>query len=520
MINQVATNTSYNTLNHFALNKQDKNFFVTQKYEPPKQDKSHKKIITLAASALTAGFLVLGLMKGPKGFSKSLEKLKTFLEKKVTSSKAMGPVKQFYLTALDRTNSFITKCDSINNFTSIKDALCKKLMEKRKWSKKLYDKVTKVYERTSRETVLTSWHNTKHNLNTTFKKFDALDEKFLAQNSGKPFTIDGVTKTGREWVETLRSHRKEMSAILEENTNKSNLTSRYKKIKSATQECDRITIDIFRDWKNKDLYQSYAADKAIMKDKISLYRDMNLFREQISFNRRDKLLMAQDLIKKTEPLIKSKDYQTIQMLTGLKDALEKGVDSKTLTKQIEEIATALKNGTIKTDEQALVSEMLSNAKSLINNKNEGKMQEMLRIYEKLLPDEYKKINKAAGSTVKSIDKSINIEAEQFFDKVRDLQIGSAPTDVISMLVSLGLIGAGLAKADNKDERISVMLKAGIPIIGTLGTTIYCTARLVSGSKAMAAGLVSGWIINRIGEQADKFRKKYNAKNEESNPNVL
>lgn len=305
MINQVSS-TSYNTFNNFALTKQDKNFFVTKKYEPAKQDKSHKKIIALAASALTAGFLVLGLMKGPKGFSKSLEKLKMFLENKISNSKAMSPVKQFYLTALDRTNSFIAKCDSINNFTSIKDALCKKLMEKQTWSKKLYDKVTKVYEKTSRETVLTSWHNTKHNLNRTFKNFDTSDEKFLAYNSEKRFTIDGVTKTGREWVETLRAHRKEMSAILEENTNKPKLTNRYRKIKKATEECDRITIDAFKDWKKKNLYQSYAADKAILKDKLNLYEEMNLFREQISFNRNDKLARAHDLIKKTEPLIDRK----------------------------------------------------------------------------------------------------------------------------------------------------------------------------------------------------------------------
>lgn len=141
----------------------------------------------------------------------------------------------------------------------------------------------------------------------------------------------------------------------------------------------------------------------------------------------------------------------------------------------------------------------------------AKLDEMLEIYKRLAPDEYVNIEKDCKKIVKNIDKSINIEAEQFFDKVRDLQIGSAPTDVLSILGSAGMIGYGLAKAKDNDERISVTLKAGIPVIGAVGTSLYCTARLISGGKAMAFGLLSGWILNKIGEQTDKFRKNLASK---------
>ena len=83
-----------------------------------------------------------------------------------------------------------------------------------------------------------------------------------------------------------------------------------------------------------------------------------------------------------------------------------------------------------------------------------------------------------------------------------------------------MIGVGLARAKDNDERVSVTLKAGIPVIGAVATSLYCTARLVSGGKAMGVGLLSGYILNKIGEETDKLRKKLTAKNTESNTNAL
>ena len=130
-------------------------------------------------------------------------------------------------------------------------------------------------------------------------------------------------------------------------------------------------------------------------------------------------------------------------------------------------------------------------------------------YKEILPrKEYLKLKSRVNSAVRSLDKSIDIETNQYFDKARDLRLGSAPTDVLSILMTGGAVGYYLNKSDNKDEKCSVAIKYGIPAIGAIATSLYCTARLVSGGKAMFFGLISGWLMNKAGVLVDDARKKY------------
>ena len=133
---------------------------------------------------------------------------------------------------------------------------------------------------------------------------------------------------------------------------------------------------------------------------------------------------------------------------------------------------------------------------------------MLDIYYKIAPFELSKSGalKSAQKAVSSFDKSVNLEVGEFFDKSRDLGLGSAPTDVLTLLFSCGMITYGLNKAKGNDEKKSVMLKSGIPIVGAVGTSLISATKLVSGSKSIALGLISGLVLNRIGTQADKIRK--------------
>ena len=538
MINQVGNNSytyKESPFNNFTQYRKDKNFFVSKKYLPKEEEKSHKLIITLATSALVLGFGILALMRGPKGTNKFLTKIKNVLEKKLAQTKATktgSNVNQFYLSSLNKVNSFIEKCESINNFTSIKDAVCKKVMEKTSWSKKIYEKITRLFERTSRETVVASWHNTKHKMHKTFKKLEKIDEKILREKGAQDITINGVTRKGREWVEILKNNRKAINNILEENTSPAKSMLRYKKIKTATQHLDDVTIDIFKDVKNKDLYQTFAADRVILKDKAALFDEMNLFRKEISFTRDHKLEQAKNLIKKVESYILTDDYTLLKQFSQLKTDLKNGIPDEKLLGSIDELRSTLSKSKAKIDAEQHVHETLDRIKNIISKNQTGatgeiaakrqpaKLDEMLEIYQKLAPKDYPKIEQQAGHFIKSLDKSINIESEQFFDKVRDLQIGSAPTDALSILGSAAMIGVGLARAKDNDQRVSVTLKAGIPVIGAVATSLYCTARLVSGGKAMGVGLLSGWLLNKIGIEADKFRKKLIAKKAESNTNAL
>lgn len=141
------------------------------------------------------------------------------------------------------------------------------------------------------------------------------------------------------------------------------------------------------------------------------------------------------------------------------------------------------------------------------------MDEISKIYkESGLPDnEIEKINKMITKSKKSLDYSTDLEGDKLFDKIRDIKIGSAPTEMLGLVASLGVIGWGLTKADNKDERISVALKYGVPAVGATAVSLYSTVRLVAGGKAILLGLISGLAINKLGAVLDNARKKYNEK---------
>ena len=121
---------------------------------------------------------------------------------------------------------------------------------------------------------------------------------------------------------------------------------------------------------------------------------------------------------------------------------------------------------------------------------------------------YKTVEKFYREGVKNLDKSIKIETDDFISKVRDLALGSAPTDVLTILGGLGTLGYYLGKSKDSDERVSISLKYGFPAIAGLGVSLYGNAKLYAGTKAMALGIGSSIIIGKIGNFLDKKLKEY------------
>ncbi len=201
----------------------------------------------------------------------------------------------------------------------------------------------------------------------------------------------------------------------------------------------------------------------------------------------------------------------------MKDAdihLEQKVADKCLNgvknpKNIKENIRLLKESPVSREfvaEDILANDKAAIIDSVMEHRNSLDFKEILDICKAIYPaKEFGKINSKVTKSLKTLDNAINTETNLFFDKLRDLSIGSAPTDVLTVLASVGGVGVGLTKADNKDERISAMLKYGIPVVGSVGVSLLMTVGLISGFKALAGGLVSGFVINRVGEITDKYR---------------
>lgn len=112
------------------------------------------------------------------------------------------------------------------------------------------------------------------------------------------------------------------------------------------------------------------------------------------------------------------------------------------------------------------------------------------------------LEKLMGKTSKKLRNANYSECIEYFDKKRDLILGSAPTDILTAVVGLGFSGVAVARADSKDERISRLLTTGFPVVAGIGASLAFTAMLFSGVQALLYGFLSSIALSKIGSLAD------------------
>jgi hypothetical protein len=139
--------------------------------------------------------------------------------------------------------------------------------------------------------------------------------------------------------------------------------------------------------------------------------------------------------------------------------------------------------------------------SLVGNEN-GQKGVCNEIVEFLTPylheDEIARINKSAGAVKKQLENANHCECVEYFSKKRDLTLGSAPTDIVTALISLIMSGVVIGTADTKDERISKCLTGVFPIVSGVGANLAFTAMLLSGPKSMLLGTGASALLSGIG----------------------
>ncbi len=152
-----------------------------------------------------------------------------------------------------------------------------------------------------------------------------------------------------------------------------------------------------------------------------------------------------------------------------------------------------------------------------NNKGEkGLYREITeKISDNLNNEEKKSFEKALNKAAKSLEKANENETCNYFDKKRDLVLGSAPTDILSSLIGISLGGVALVSANDRDKKISRLLTGILPTIAGLGTNIALTTMLFSGTKGMLYGILAGVILSFAGSRVDKIRLQAKNKPPES-----
>ena len=534
------SNKYKNIFNRFILRKTASktvaNYSVTSSNnDTDTKPKQHSGRFTLYAGAavLVAGGVVLTFSRGfQKNTGKYLNKLKTHLEQRLELStlQESGKAAKFYTYSIRKLNSFIKKSESINNITSLKDILFMRLMYKTKHTRKIHKKISNVFENLSQQTVIKSYKKTLEKFDKMNKIFDKLDDYILKNSADEVVKYNGKTFTKRELVKQAKGYRETVQMVIPVFCTKEAMQARYNQINEITSTLYSRFWDVsFKDFwtkqnkfKRKEMWQTFIAAEQIKADKTNLANDIALVRDALTYTDKDKHSRILNYIKNIDEIVPQSDTEGIDIINQLKWYIQnpeiynknKDLFLKELEKLKKHNLPEFLNPDIVKAQKEVKDSQIKLIEGLVDEKATGEIQDMLSIYYRIAPYELSNFGAelAVKQAVKSFDKSINLETVEFFDKVRDLKLGSAPTDILTILVSCGMILYGLGYAKSKNERTSLMLKSGIPIIGAIATSLISATKLVSGGKSLALGVVSGLILNQLGFFTDKLRKTYFSKN--------
>lgn len=484
--------------------------------------------LSIAGATLFSAAAIFFLLKGgPKGLAKNFEKMRDALEKKVQKAKLNNmsdtPVNRAYIFMLRHLDKVVQRSAAVNNFTSIKDMLFRKIMFVTPYTGKIHDGITRIFEKIGRQAVVNSYKSVGKAFKTRKRSVSEIASKILLNEPNEKLTINGVTKTKVQWLNHLTAMNEDIDLTYLQNFGQSSLTSRYMRMKKSAQN----VRDYFTKMKNflsGDLLNKFMADSELAKERVALQKRVKMHRNKLSYSVEDLGVDFENKLIEMTKSIGHKDIKQINMLRNVRRTIGEFVQSggndvklkNEVLKSINDFRTeVVKSLSAKNVDEKTAQRLINSADELsesFSSFKQGKVQDILELYQKLLSKEdFELVKKAYSENIKTLDKAINVETEDFLNKVRDLYLGSAPTDILTILGSLATLGYHLGKSDSNEQRVSISLKYGIPALSGVATSLYFNAKLFAGSKALLCGAASVFVVNRIGTWADNMFKKYNAK---------
>ncbi len=115
---------------------------------------------------------------------------------------------------------------------------------------------------------------------------------------------------------------------------------------------------------------------------------------------------------------------------------------------------------------------------------------------------------ASENLKKAIEHYNKLQQESLIPKLRDINYGCAPTDIITVGAPIGAFGVAVAKSEDKEEKKSLLLNIGVPLIPTVIMPILGTKLpILNGMKGMLAGFAAGQLVTQSVKLIDKKIKE-------------
>jgi len=471
-------------------------------------------------TVVTAGG-VFALMRGG-GNRKLLHFLKTlrsYLEKQLESAKigerSFDAIDKTYVGCIKVIDTIAKRSEAINNFSTFKDLLFEKIMNITNVTGLIHRKTTELFEHVGRKSVVSHYNKTEDKI-FSLQIHSRRARHLLDDASDNPVIIDGVELNKSKWLEKIKEKDIELQNLYEKHFTSPALKKRYSSIKQIADDL-KVNLSKLKTFFSSDMYSKFIADFKIDTDRKILQNEVLQQRRQLSYSEPEMIAFSDNSLNNIVKLVSYKDKPNIDLLKavkhGLKDYLKhperKNFIKQEITKNLETLKLNVntKNTVhqLNQDDTKQILQEIQTIENSLTSYAPGKVQEILNIYKHLLPpQEYKSLEKAYLGGIASLDKSIKFETEDFVNKLRDLSLGSAPTDMLSMISGIAIMAYFLGKSDNKEQRTSIALKYGFPAIAGIAVSLYSNAKLYNGTKGLIIASVSSWILNRIGSEADKY----------------
>ena len=505
------------------------------------QKKKKKKMIlfgsTIASTIFTAGILAMVLTKGIHGSSLSKFKTNVLNDPNFTDKAVLETQKT--------THKVLNFLDSLSNVTAIKDKIADKILRANKYGEKFADATTSKFKKIVDKTLGKKYDKVEvkvRDLASVVRHCTVSDvQNASSEQLEKAITIKGETYTLAEWLQKLSDQSNSLSQSFDEGFSLGARKVRNaKRSKLISGIGNKVNEKFFgkglKSLFNPKNYNGYVTEEISADAKKELAKDILSARKKVTNNISSIHTNISDLIETCKQSVDFHDDKTLEAIKNLKSELQSfkecSGENEVLSRQkiVKNISEIISSATSNITESALYSD--EQKKTLIHRlqkigkssqalDEKGALEEIMTIVNGLnkskvsingkmivSDSQLKEYSKLASSISKGLKDATATEAEQYFVKAAEMEVGSAPTDVLSILFPIGAGAYAIGKSDNKDERISATLTTCIPLVGTFATFVYGTTKMMYGAKNIALSLGSGILLSKLGNYCDKLYKNY------------
>lgn len=498
---------------------------------------SHNKK-TLASSVLTTGILGILLVKGLP-----IQKLSSKISIELQEAGAASTKTTIYYAkkGTDRTLNFL---QATSNFTAMKDILFDKLFSLNQLSAKFAQGARNLSKKIVDNALGKQYDDVGKLINdvvSTVQKYNIRGIDKILEKGNPLITIKGETKKLSEWRDILIKNSAELQEAFNDGfslgARKTRSDNRDELLKGTGE---KIYNKLFKDggWKNFENYKTYITETETKEAREILKNDVAKARKTVTNN----IEVIHDNIKnditELSRSIKPKDNESSKILDNISKNLEKfkacsGANeaearkeiSKKMVADIEKTISEISNNNIYTEaEKKELIAKAQNIKLQIQSSDEtskGILEHIMTVLKGLNSEEaaingkkiisdsqFKEFEHLSRKISNGLNEAATLESGEYFIKHAEMEVGSAATDVFSILFPVGVGAYAVAKCENKDERISATLKTCIPLVGMFGTFVYGTTKMLSGAKNLIFSTISGFALNKFGAYLDNLYQNY------------